>query len=239
MGEEITGQEAGSGLPSPSPQGCDRLGLPLAMSTASVQQGALDSPIIQPPPQSWGEFCEFHAIAAARDLASHYQRFARDQDGQEVVAADDFSELFSGLFQQHFSSEVAKEDTPLTPSTTPPPPLVPPTPANACWPVVSFPGVRCPEQMRSQTFLALLASKVEPLVPTMPLNGRRAPPEPPVIDAVSQFGPLLGGHRQEEGLLLEQTAECPPPHLRQSQGPSGRCLQRIFAIAPAGSLDSA
>ncbi|XP_028853124.1 SH2B adapter protein 3 [Denticeps clupeoides] len=58
----------------------------------------------------WREFCELHAIATAHELAKHYQRFASERADQDVVPPDSFSKHFSDLFQQHFCSEVAKQN---------------------------------------------------------------------------------------------------------------------------------
>ncbi|XP_061118162.1 SH2B adapter protein 3-like [Conger conger] len=241
-------------------------------------------------PRSWGEFCELHALATARDLAARYRDFARARGRHDVVPADRFSQHFSGLFQQHFCSEVAREDPPLTPPPSPPgplalpqapyppppgplalpqapyppppgplalpqapyppppgplalpqapyppppgplalpqapyppppgplalpqapaqpppPPLAPPPPSPTSWRILSLPGVqgcRYPEKLGPQALLALLASKVEPLAPAVPL-GRRLPLERPPADPVRHFGPLLGGHGRQ-GAACERT----------------------------------
>ncbi|KAJ8338792.1 hypothetical protein SKAU_G00355780, partial [Synaphobranchus kaupii] len=185
------------------------------MNDSAVQEGAPEPPV--GPLQNWGEFCEFHAIATARDLAAHYRHFASGQQWQDVVTADSFSRHFSDLFQQYFCSEVAREDPSQTPPSTPPPPLAPPPPARGCWRIMSFPGVqgcRYPERPGPQTLLALLASKVEPLVPGVP-RARLLPPERPPADAARHVGPLLGGLSQEGapcdqggGIRRRQASDC-------------------------------
>ncbi|KAJ7994349.1 hypothetical protein DPEC_G00264940 [Dallia pectoralis] len=66
-------------------------------------------------PRGWREFCELHAVAAARELASHYWNFAREQSEHDVVPPDSFSRQFGELFQRHFQNEVAKECPSLAP----------------------------------------------------------------------------------------------------------------------------
>ncbi|KAL0979809.1 hypothetical protein UPYG_G00190020 [Umbra pygmaea] len=70
-------------------------------------------------PRGWREFCELHAIAAARELANQYWSFAREQSEQDVVPPDHFSKQFSELFQQHFHHEVAKDSPPSAPPILP------------------------------------------------------------------------------------------------------------------------
>ncbi|XP_035247437.1 SH2B adapter protein 3-like [Anguilla anguilla] len=260
MGEKITGLEESRGviLASPLPAATDpQVSLALVMNGSAVQQGAAVPP--GRPLQSWGEFCELHALAVARHLAARYRHFASEQPWQDTVPADSFSRLFSSLFQQYFCSEVAKEHPPLTPPPSltpppaldplalppalvpppllappppltpppalasppllappapltlppaldplaPPPALAPPPPVRGGWQMMSFPGgqgCRYSERPGPQALLALLASKVEPLVPTMPL-GRRLPLErPPADRAGRHVGALLGEHSQEGAL---------------------------------------
>ncbi|XP_064164921.1 LOW QUALITY PROTEIN: SH2B adapter protein 3-like [Anguilla rostrata] len=126
MGEKITGLEESRGviLASPLPAATDpQVSLALVMNGSAVQQGAAVPP--GRPLQSWGEFCELHALAVARHLAARYRHFASEQPWQDTVPADSFSRLFSSLFQQYFCSEVAKEHPPLTPPPSPPPLLIP------------------------------------------------------------------------------------------------------------------
>lgn len=61
------------------------------------------------PPKGWREFCELHAIATARQLAGHYQSFARER--HDVLPPETFSKQFTDLFQQHFCCEVDKDGT--------------------------------------------------------------------------------------------------------------------------------
>ncbi|KAM6931458.1 SH2B adapter protein 3 isoform 1-T4 [Xenentodon cancila] len=65
------------------------------------------------PPRGWREFCELHAIAAARQLAGHYRNFARERPQNDVLPPEAFSKQFTDLFQQHFCCEVDKDGTPL------------------------------------------------------------------------------------------------------------------------------
>ncbi|KAJ8261466.1 hypothetical protein COCON_G00171890 [Conger conger] len=192
-------------------------------------------------PRSWGEFCELHALATARDLAARYRDFARARGRHDVVPADRFSQHFSGLFQQHFCSEVAREDPPLTPPPSPPGPLALPqtpprlSPHPLLWPRPSLadlladpvpPGVqgcRYPEKLGPQALLALLASKVEPLAPAVPL-GRRLPLERPPADPVRHFGPLLGGHGRQ-GAACERTGGGGGGIRRGTRGLLKKCLR--------------
>lgn len=67
-------------------------------------------------PRGWREFCELHAIAAARQLAGHYRSFARERPQHDVLSPETFSKQFTDLFQQHFCCEVDKDGTPLSQS---------------------------------------------------------------------------------------------------------------------------
>ncbi|XP_072243771.1 SH2B adapter protein 3 [Leuresthes tenuis] len=74
-------------------------------------------PSVAAPPRGWREFCELHAIATARQLAGHYQSFARERPQHDVVAPEAFSKQFSDLFRQHFCCEVDKDGAPLSQNT--------------------------------------------------------------------------------------------------------------------------
>ncbi|XP_041642982.1 SH2B adapter protein 3 [Cheilinus undulatus] len=74
-------------------------------------------PGLAAPPRGWREFCELHAIATARQLAGHYQSFARERPQHDVLPPETFSKQFTDLFQQHFCCEVDKDSTPLSQNT--------------------------------------------------------------------------------------------------------------------------
>ncbi|CAJ1069078.1 SH2B adapter protein 3 [Xyrichtys novacula] len=74
-------------------------------------------PGLAAPPRGWREFCELHAIATARQLAGHYQSFARERPQHDVLPPETFSKQFTDLFQQHFCCEVDKDGAPLSQST--------------------------------------------------------------------------------------------------------------------------
>ncbi|XP_035513758.1 SH2B adapter protein 3 [Morone saxatilis] len=74
-------------------------------------------PGVEAPPRGWREFCELHAIATARQLAGHYQSFARERPQHDVLPPETFSKQFTDLFQQHFCCEVDKDGTPLGQNT--------------------------------------------------------------------------------------------------------------------------
>lgn len=79
-------------------------------------------PGVAVPSRGWREFCELHAIATARQLAGHYQSFARERPQHDVLSPETFSKQFTDLFQQHFCCEVDKDGSPLSQnmgSTTP------------------------------------------------------------------------------------------------------------------------
>ncbi|XP_060105342.1 SH2B adapter protein 3 [Heteronotia binoei] len=59
-----------------------------------------------PPPGTWHEFCERHAVSTARELACKYLLFIRENPQHEVLAAENFSLHFADLFQQYFRHEV-------------------------------------------------------------------------------------------------------------------------------------
>ncbi|XP_061585392.1 SH2B adapter protein 3 [Cololabis saira] len=69
------------------------------------------------PPRGWREFCELHAIAAARQLAGHYRNFAREHPQHDALPPEAFSKQFSDLFRQHFCCEVDKDGAPVHPNT--------------------------------------------------------------------------------------------------------------------------
>ncbi|KAG9335710.1 hypothetical protein JZ751_004224 [Albula glossodonta] len=158
------------------------------MNGHTIQQGTPEPSVRRF--QSWREFCEFHALATARDLATQYRHFAREQQRQDVVSVDSFSKQFSDLFQEYFCSEVSRDDSS--------PPL--PPHARGGWRIMSFSevqGSNYAERRGPQTLLALLASKVDPLVSRIPL-GRELPLECSSVDSDCPALPLFSSHSQED-----------------------------------------
>ncbi|XP_034548839.1 SH2B adapter protein 3 isoform X2 [Notolabrus celidotus] len=81
---------------------------------ANTTTTAGGGPGLAAPPRGWREFCELHAIATARQLAGHYQSFARERPQHDVLPPETFSKQFTDLFQQHFCCEVDKDGAPLS-----------------------------------------------------------------------------------------------------------------------------
>ncbi|KAM6155965.1 SH2B adapter protein 3 [Rhynchocyon petersi] len=77
-------------------------------STTSAPSAALSSATAaaSPPPRGWSEFCELHAVAAARELAQQYWLFARDHPHHTPLRAELVSLQFTDLFQRYFCREV-------------------------------------------------------------------------------------------------------------------------------------
>ncbi|CAG5924308.1 unnamed protein product [Menidia menidia] len=96
-------------------------------------------PSVAVPSRGWREFCELHAIAAARQLAGQYRSFARDHPQHDVLPPEAFSKQFTDLFRQHFCCEVDKDGAPLNPTAWPaasgcassPSPAASPLPSHA------------------------------------------------------------------------------------------------------------
>ncbi|XP_026177054.1 SH2B adapter protein 3 [Mastacembelus armatus] len=84
---------------------------------ANTTTAAGGGPGVATPSRVWWEFCELHAIATARQLAGHYQSFAREWPQHDVLSPETFSKQFTDLFQQHFCCEVNKDGTPLSQNT--------------------------------------------------------------------------------------------------------------------------
>uniref|UniRef100_A0A3B4T5U1 SH2B adaptor protein 3 n=1 Tax=Seriola dumerili TaxID=41447 RepID=A0A3B4T5U1_SERDU len=84
---------------------------------ANTTTTAGGGPGVAVPPRGWREFCELHAIATARQLAGHYQSFAREWPQHDVLPPETFSKQFTDLFQKHFCCEVDKDGTPLSQNT--------------------------------------------------------------------------------------------------------------------------
>nr|XP_054519557.1 SH2B adapter protein 3 isoform X1 [Pan troglodytes]XP_054519558.1 SH2B adapter protein 3 isoform X1 [Pan troglodytes] len=57
-------------------------------------------------PRGWSEFCELHAVAAARELARQYWLFAREHPQHAPLRAELVSLQFTDLFQRYFCREV-------------------------------------------------------------------------------------------------------------------------------------
>ncbi|XP_004843849.1 SH2B adapter protein 3 isoform X2 [Heterocephalus glaber] len=58
------------------------------------------------PPRAWSEFCELHAVAAARELARQYWAFARQHPQHAPPRAELVSLRFADLFQHYFCLEL-------------------------------------------------------------------------------------------------------------------------------------
>ncbi|XP_048641442.1 SH2B adapter protein 3 [Marmota marmota marmota] len=65
-----------------------------------------------PSPRGWSEFCELHAVAAARELARQYWLFAREHPHQAPLRAELVSLQFTDLFQRYFCREVREARAP-------------------------------------------------------------------------------------------------------------------------------
>ncbi|TRY96698.1 hypothetical protein DNTS_005945 [Danionella cerebrum] len=171
------------------------------MNGNTVQQTTSTAPSVAPP-VGWREFCELHASTTARELAQHYRRFVRERSVQDVPPPESFSKQFSTLFQQHFSSEVAKDvERVLRP--LPPPPLLPMTSRLR---IASFSGVldyRETPRPGVSPLVAVLAPK--PNAIGIPLEQERlvrsAPPDtthrtwPHSQEDLDQFERITGSER--------------------------------------------
>lgn len=83
---------------------------------------ALQPPTPQPaapqppaPPRGWSEFCELHAVAAARELARQYWAFARQHPQHAPPRAELVSLRFADLFQRYFCRELRDGRTAVQP----------------------------------------------------------------------------------------------------------------------------
>ncbi|XP_077417534.1 SH2B adaptor protein 3 isoform X2 [Vanacampus margaritifer] len=142
-----------------------------ASTTATVGGG----PGVVAPPRGWREFCELHAIAAARQLAGHYRSFARERPQHDVLPPETFSKQFTDLFQQHFCCEVDRDGTPLQQSAYSTAPgstaAVPPLPTQTMigrLRITSLSGVQdyreAGRQSGGAALFAVVSPKVEPVV---------------------------------------------------------------------------
>ncbi|XP_044100207.1 SH2B adapter protein 3 isoform X2 [Neovison vison] len=75
-----------------------------------------------PSPRGWSEFCELHAVAAARELARQYWLFAREHPHHAPLRAELVSLQFTDLFQRYFCREVREGWAPGPPGTRAAPP---------------------------------------------------------------------------------------------------------------------
>lgn len=75
-----------------------------------------------PPPRGWSEFCELHAVAAARELARQYWLFAREHPHHAPLRAELVSLQFTDLFQRYFCREVREGWAPGPPGSRNAPP---------------------------------------------------------------------------------------------------------------------
>lgn len=137
------------------------------------------SPGLVTPPRGWWEFCELHAITTARQLAGHYQSFARERPQHDVVPPETFSKQFTDLFQQHFCFELDKNGMPLSQkmcsttsgSSSSNTPVASPHPSQATvgrLRITSLSGVQdyrdASRLSGGATHFTVVSSKVEPVV---------------------------------------------------------------------------
>ncbi|XP_059884047.1 SH2B adapter protein 3 isoform X1 [Delphinus delphis] len=80
----------------------------LQSSSASSASSAATAP----SPRGWSEFCELHAVAAARELARQYWLFAREHPHHAPLRAELVSLQFTDLFQRYFCREVREGRAP-------------------------------------------------------------------------------------------------------------------------------
>ncbi|XP_029078590.1 SH2B adapter protein 3 isoform X2 [Monodon monoceros] len=80
----------------------------LQSSSASSASSAATAP----SPRGWSEFCELHAVAAARELARQYWLFAREHPHHAPLRAELVSLQFTDLFQLYFCREVREGRAP-------------------------------------------------------------------------------------------------------------------------------
>uniref|UniRef100_A0A2K6M746 SH2B adapter protein 3 n=1 Tax=Rhinopithecus bieti TaxID=61621 RepID=A0A2K6M746_RHIBE len=79
------------------------------MNGPALQPSSASSPpsaSLAPAPRGWSEFCELHAVAAARELARQYWLFAREHPQHAPLRAELVSLQFTDLFQRYFCREV-------------------------------------------------------------------------------------------------------------------------------------
>lgn len=78
-----------------------------ASCASSTPTASLPSlPAASPCPRGWSDFCELHAVAAARELARQYWLFAREHPQHAPLRAELVSLQFTDLFQRYFCREL-------------------------------------------------------------------------------------------------------------------------------------
>lgn len=120
-------------------------------SASSASSPSSSAAASSPSPRGWSEFCELHAVAAARELARQYWLFAREHPHHAPLRAELVSLQFTDLFQRYFCREVREGWTPGPPGTRAAPPARdyrdtgrgPPSKAEAA-PAESGPGPAAP-----------------------------------------------------------------------------------------------
>ncbi|XP_055261077.1 SH2B adapter protein 3 isoform X5 [Moschus berezovskii] len=85
-------------------------------SSSSTASSASTSAAAAPSPRGWSEFCELHAVAAARELARQYWLFAREHPHHTPLRAELVSLQFTDLFQRYFCREVREGRAPGPPA---------------------------------------------------------------------------------------------------------------------------
>uniref|UniRef100_A0A8C6MIG9 SH2B adapter protein 3 n=1 Tax=Moschus moschiferus TaxID=68415 RepID=A0A8C6MIG9_MOSMO len=85
-------------------------------SSSSTASSASTSAVAAPSPRGWSEFCELHAVAAARELARQYWLFAREHPYHTPLRAELVSLQFTDLFQRYFCREVREGRAPGPPA---------------------------------------------------------------------------------------------------------------------------
>ncbi|KAB0359945.1 hypothetical protein FD754_004101 [Muntiacus muntjak] len=88
----------------------------LQSSSASSASSASTPAAAAPSPRGWSEFCELHAVAAARELARQYWLFAREHPHHAPLRAELVSLQFTDLFQRYFCREVREGRAPGPPA---------------------------------------------------------------------------------------------------------------------------
>uniref|UniRef100_G1M5A5 SH2B adaptor protein 3 n=1 Tax=Ailuropoda melanoleuca TaxID=9646 RepID=G1M5A5_AILME len=79
---------------------------PSSASSASSPSSSAAASSSSSSPRGWSEFCELHAVAAARELARQYWLFAREHPHHAPLRAELVSLQFTDLFQRYFCREV-------------------------------------------------------------------------------------------------------------------------------------
>uniref|UniRef100_A0A8D2B4V6 SH2B adapter protein 3 n=1 Tax=Sciurus vulgaris TaxID=55149 RepID=A0A8D2B4V6_SCIVU len=82
------------------------------LQPSSASSAPLASSATTPSPRGWSEFCELHAVAAARELARQYWLFAREHPHHAPLRAELVSLQFTDLFQRYFCREVREARAP-------------------------------------------------------------------------------------------------------------------------------